>query len=102
MFFKDDDGAQGVLFGEGKIFVGNFEMIKANITYAGVLLGEVIEEKESPIIQPKGKNSKKINPKIRLVFQEIKSIDLLIESLKKAKRVIVDKEISRIIKPCDN
>ncbi len=101
MFFKDDDGAQGVLFGEGKIVVANFEMIGAGITYAGVLLGEVKEE-ESSIIKLQGKNSEEINTKIRLVFQETKSIDLLIESLKKAKRVIADEEITRIIKPGGN
>lgn len=99
MFFTDDDGAQGVLFGEGKVVVANFEMVNTDITYAGVLLGEVKEEEKSTIIQLQGKNSEEINTKIRLVFQETKSIDLVIESLKKAKRVIADEEITRIIKP---
>ena len=98
MFFKDDDNAQAVLFGDGEVIVANFEIGSGEEFFAGVLLGEGVKNKIVTIDNNQDKDSGEINTKIRLCFEEIKSIDVLIEALKRAKKVIANAEISRIIK----
>lgn len=68
-------------------------------SFAGVLLAEGIKNKIVTIDNNQGKDSGEINTKIRLVFEEAKSIDVVIESLKKVKKAIVKAEVARIIKP---
>lgn len=99
MFFKDQDGAQAVLFGNGKVIVANFEIKGGEDFFAGVLLAEGIKNKIVTIDNNQDKDSGEINIKIRLVFEEVKSIDVVIESLKKAKKALANAEISRIMKP---
>jgi hypothetical protein len=99
MFFKDDDGAQAVLFGDGKVIVANFEIGVGEDFFAGVLLAEGIKNKIVTIDNNQDKDSGEINTKIRLCFQEIKSIDVLIDALKRAKKVIAQAEVTRILKP---
>ncbi len=99
MFDKDDDGAQMCLFGDGKVIVASFEIGAGEDFFAGVLLAEGIKNKIVTIDNNQGKDSGEINTKIRLVFEETKSIDVVIDALKRAKKAIANKEISRIIKP---
>ncbi len=99
MFSKDDDGAQMCLFGDGKVIVANFEIGGGEDFFAGVLLAESIKNKIVTIDNNQGKDSGEINTKIRLVFEEVKSIDVVIDALKRAKKAIVKAEVARIIKP---
>ena len=101
-FFKDQDKAQGVLFGDDKVIIANFALEDGDTMYAGVLLGEPTQ---SMIVTPKdlaGKNSNEINTKVRLCFQDVESIDTLIDALKRSKRMIGDREIEKALKPGEN
>lgn len=97
-FFKDDDGAQAVLFGDDKIIVANFALEDGDTMYAGVLLGEPTQSMIVTSEDLGGKNSKEMNTKIRLCFDDVKSIDTLIDALKRAKRMISDRIISKALK----
>ncbi len=101
-FFTDQDKAQGVLFGDDKVIIGNFLVEDGDTIYAGVLLGEPTQ---SMIVTPKdmaGSNSNEMNTKIRLCFSDVKSVDTLIDALKRTKRMIGDTEIKKALKPSDN
>lgn len=101
-FFTDQDKAQGVLFGDDKVIIANFALEDGDTLYAGVLLGE---PNDSMIVTPKdlgGKKSSELNTKIRLCFEDVQSIDLLIDALKRSKRMIGDREIAKALKPGEN
>lgn len=102
MFCKDDDGAQMCLFGDGKVIVANFEMGAGEEFFAGVLLAEGIKKKIVTIDNNQDKDSGEIRTKIRLVFEEAKSINVVIDALKRAKKAIANAEVSRILKPDRN
>tara|TARA_Y100000310_G_scaffold256537_1_gene264363 strand:- start:356 stop:655 length:300 start_codon:yes stop_codon:yes gene_type:complete len=99
MFFKDDDGAQAVLFGEESIVMGNFVLPVDKPKFAGVLLGDKVE---GTIQDMKGKTSAEIHAKIRLCFERVEDVDLLIDNLKKVKKALGNIEVSRIFKPGHN
>ncbi len=99
MFSKDQDGAQMCLFGDSKVIVANFEIGAGEEFYAGVLLAEGVKNKIVTIDNNQDKDSGEIRTKIRLVFEETKSIDVLIDALKRAKKVIAKVEVARILKP---
>lgn len=99
MFSKDQDGAQMCLFGDGKVIVANFEIGGDGDFFAGVLLAEGVKNKIVTIDNNQNKDSGEIRTKIRLVFEEVKSIDVVIDALKRAKKVIAKVKIARILKP---
>lgn len=101
-FFKDQDGAQGVLFGDDTVIIANFAVEDGDDIYAGVVLGE---PNNSMIVTHKdlvGKKTSELNTKIRLCFQDVESVDTLIDALKRVKRMIGDAEIEKALKPGDN
>ncbi|MAE81432.1 MAG: hypothetical protein CMB80_01760 [Flammeovirgaceae bacterium] len=99
MFFTDDDGAQAVLFGGEKIVMGNFVIPVDKPQYAGVLLGDKVE---GTIEDMQGKTSAEIHAKIRLCFERVEDVDLLIDNLQKVKKALGNIEVSRIFKPGHN
>ncbi len=101
MFFTDNDGAQAVLFGQDKkIVLANFAIPpKGDPDYVGLIIGSI---DEGDIVDMQGKSTKDFNPKIRIVFQTIEDVDLLIDNLKAIKKALGNTEIDNILKPGKN
>ncbi len=101
MFFKDNDGAQAVLFGQDKkIVLGHFETPPSGETqYAGLIIGKV---EEGNIVDMEGQTTKDFNPKIRLVFENIEDVNIVIDYLKRIKKSLGHAEIDNILKPGKN
>jgi len=97
MFFKDQDGAQGVVFGDKKVVVANFQMEDEEGTIAGVLLGEGVKNKIVTMDNNQGKDSGEIRTKIRMVFTEIASIDVVMGALQRAKDVLFKQESDKVL-----
>lgn len=97
MFFKDNDNAQAVLFGEKPVVVANFDAKDKDGMMAGILIGEGIKNKIVTRNNNQGKDSGQIRTKIRLVFQDMASVDNVIDALKRVKKTFFDEEVKGML-----
>ena len=98
MFFKDQDNAQAVLFGEKPVVVANFTAKDEKGMMAGVLIGEGIKNKIVTRDNNQGKDSGEIRTKIRLVFQDMASVDNVINALKRVRQTFFEEEAKTMLK----